>query len=628
MSDRERERVVRRPGRAGIALASLVAVALALLAPPPAEAGAPPVSENYRDRAHKFSLKVFRGYERVPLQPGEEENGGIVVRFADPKSKGQNVGTYDVEIEVVKIDTVNGGVGGGVTTGGDAGSGERNPYEEFLASRRPKSAWDATVSRMLRYSAMVGGGEPTLEQGEPDKEIESRDKPKIPGAIYKYSLPMPSRSGQSIELFMVLAVFKKDDVEYGIFMQCGGKLRKAYERSFERIAKSFQWFDDKAEDIESLDILDGVNISPKRRREIERGLVSTWDVIVSPKKNYIVVYNTDNGRNKLLATIIAERIEKIREQIYEVQFPPSQPIDAVSIVRICKDRNEYISYGAPGGSAGYWSSGDEELVFYDASPSKKPDDDTLAVLYHEAFHQYIYYSVGNVAPHSWFNEGHGDYYAGARYKGGKFRIEPFDWRVGTIRGAIVQGPRPVIEEKEGHRTYGAPGYTPLPDFVRFTQGEYYSYAGVSYAQGWSLVYFLREIVPKNRKYREKWGHILTTYFDVLKAEVNKDKDFNPFAPRPVDPGGDGDDGGDDGGDDDGGEDGGKDGPDKPPAPGGGPTDPPPADPDDPDAANNAPPPTGGFGPQAALDKAVTEAFKGVDWKEFEEAWMEGTKRGK
>ena len=266
----------------------------------------------------------------------------------------------------------------------------------------------------------------------------------------------------------------------------------------------------------------------------------------------------------------------------------------------------------------------EVLCIDDAST-----DDTLAVLYHEAFHQYIYYSVGNVAPHSWFNEGHGDYYAGAKYKGGKFKIEPFDWRVGTIKGAIVTGQRKVVKEENGRRQYdGNGGYTPLPDFVRFTQGEYYSYPGICYAQGWSLIYFLREIVPKNKKYNEKWGHILQVYFDTLKGEVKLDKDFGGFRPRPRkdDDDDDGDDG-DDGDDEDGGGDEGPgDGspPDTPPGDGGDGG----GDPDDPEAANSAPRPTGGFGPQAALDKAVNEAFKDVDWDEFEEAWREGTKRGK
>ncbi|MEZ6009563.1 MAG: hypothetical protein R3F05_17625 [Planctomycetota bacterium] len=609
-----------------LAIAALGAVLLA--GGGRAEAGAPPLSETYRDRAHKFSLKMFKGFERVPLQPGEEENRGMVVRFADPKSKGQARGTYDVEVEVVKIDTVEGGVGGGVTTGGgNEGLPDGLPPEIARALRgyRPKSAWDATIVHALSVSG-VEDDEMNELKDDPDKKIDSKDKPKIPGVLYKIERSVPSRFGDQISLFMVLAVFAKDNVEYGVYMTCGGKLRKSYESSFERIAKSFMWFDKKAEDIESRDCLDGVNISAKRRREIERGLVKGWDVVVSPKKNYVIVYNTNNGKNKLLAKIIAERIEAIREQVYEVQFPPSEPIEAVSIVRICKDRREYMSYGAPGGSAGYWSSGDEELVFYDASPSKKPDDDTLAVLYHEAFHQYIYYSVGNVAPHSWFNEGHGDYYAGAKYKGGKFKIEPFDWRVGTIKGAIVTGQRKVVKEENGRRQYdGNGGYTPLPDFVRFTQGEYYSYPGICYAQGWSLIYFLREIVPKNKKYNEKWGHILQVYFDTLKGEVKLDKDFGGFRPRPRKD--DDDDDGDDGDDEDGGGDEGPgDGspPDTPPGDGGDGG----GDPDDPEAANSAPRPTGGFGPQAALDKAVNEAFKDVDWDEFEEAWREGTKRGK
>lgn len=33
----------------------------------------------------------------------------------------------------------------------------------------------------------------------------------------------------------------------------------------------------------------------------------------------------------------------------------------------------------------------------------------------------------------------------------------------------------------------------------------------------------------------------------------------------------------------------------------------------------------GFGSEAALKKAVDEAFKGIDWVEFEKAWKESTK---
>jgi len=62
--------------------------------------------------------------------------------------------------------------------------------------------------------------------------------------------------------------------------------------------------------------------------------------------------------------------------------------------------------------------------------------DSLRVLYHEAFHQYIHYAVGDVAPHSWFNEGHGDYFAGHNYRGRKFKSDVFRWRTGIIANAL------------------------------------------------------------------------------------------------------------------------------------------------------------------------------------------------
>src|SRR4030095_1230319 len=131
-------------------------------------------------------------------------------------------------------------------------------------------------------------------------------------------------------------------------------------------------------------------------------------------------------------------------------------------------------YGGPPGTAGYWNDEAEELVFFDMDDRKDmADDNTLAVLYHEAFHQYIYYSVGNVAPHSWFNEGHGDYYAGAKYGTTRFTIEPFRWRVPVLKTALNQGPRSckVTKDAEGKETkvWGNTGYTPLKDLVEFSQ---------------------------------------------------------------------------------------------------------------------------------------------------------------
>ncbi len=168
-------------------------------------------------------------------------------------------------------------------------------------------------------------------------------------------------------------------------------------------------------------------------------------------------------------------------------------------MRVCKDKAEYHKYGGPGGSAGYWSPGDEELVFYQDKRNKK---DSLRVLYHEAFHQYIHYAVGKVAPHSWFNEGHGDYFAGHNYKGRNFVADVFRWRTGIISNAIARK-----------------SYVPLKDFLTYTQGQYYANPGLCYAQGWSLVYFLREVERRKiKKYKQYWG-LLDRYFAKIKANV-------------------------------------------------------------------------------------------------------------
>jgi hypothetical protein len=225
--------------------------------------------------------------------------------------------------------------------------------------------------------------------------------------------------------------------------------------------------------------------------------------------NYLIVYDKSLdspppvGHPRLVA-IVEKQLEAIRRDVYEEVFPAEKPIDAISVVKITQDPDQYAAYGAPGGSAGYWSWPAKELVFF---YDKTRGDLTLDVLNHEAFHQYIFYSVGQVSPHSWFNEGHGDYFAGYSLREGKFKQAKFDRRTDKIRGAI-----------EG-RTY-----VPLVEFLKFSQAQYYQRGGEprkggdvlqNYAQGWSLVWFLR--TTKDPKY----AGVLERYFDTLKVAVRE-----------------------------------------------------------------------------------------------------------
>src|SRR6185436_14954458 len=76
---------------------------------------------------------------------------------------------------------------------------------------------------------------------------------------------------------------------------------------------------------------------------------------------------------------------------------------------VFRDLKEYMASGAPPNTGGYYQDLTKKLVFY----RQPKDSDTLLVLYHEAFHQFLaYYLYG--AP-QWFNEGHGDYFGPSAY---------------------------------------------------------------------------------------------------------------------------------------------------------------------------------------------------------------------
>jgi len=182
-----------------------------------------------------------------------------------------------------------------------------------------------------------------------------------------------------------------------------------------------------------------------------------------------------------------------------------------SVVRVVKDQDSYFAYGGPPGSAGYWNSGSQELVVYDDQKGGGRRD-TWATLNHEAFHQYIFYFYGMLAPHYWYNEGTGDYYGGAEYNGKKYDIKPFQWRTGTIQQMLNED-----------------RYVPLKEFVRMPRSLYYGNSpygtdiGDHYAQGWSFVYFLRTGKGRAKGWKPAWDSILSTYLDTLGATGDLDK---------------------------------------------------------------------------------------------------------
>ncbi len=372
----------------------------------------------------------------------------------------------------------------------------------------------------------LGSGTEAPEEHEKSK---SSEKPSLPinsferwAAVHltdyaiKGSVKGKDRKGQTTRTIELATVDPNKTDEYAVAYEiaqsekhavillgfCGpldaAKQAKIWSYTFEHMVVSAP----ESADLEKLkrkyfhSELAGVDYRVQVRAKLVRG----WTAEDTP--HFIVVIHTPD--QPLVRKILAD-LEIMHAQ-YEKLFPPAKPIDAVSTVRICRDRGEYALYGGAPNTAGYWNWKTEELVLFDATVKDKNNrrpkvDGTFLVLYHEAFHQYIFYSTGELPPHSWFNEGTGDFFGGARVTDGKLaKIGPNPWRLKTIREAV-----------DANRAI------PWKQILHFEQPEYYDPSRVflCYAEGWSMIFFLRtsKVVARN----PRWSQILPEYFDALKS---------------------------------------------------------------------------------------------------------------
>ncbi len=345
-----------------------------------------------------------------------------------------------------------------------------------------------------------------VEDPKGRKEIALKGGGKAVARISEHSRAVARRGTEEIRGFFLLAEIATPERDYLLRFACDAKVADKQKPDFLQAIHSFRLIEvDEVLEEESAETLR--NLTPKeralRQAALSKVIKGWWS---DESAHYVYITNLKPNKRELLREVKTE-LELIR-RVYEKDFPApatattvdesgyarvteARGIEAVSLVRICADRDDYHQYGGPGGSAGYWNAGAEELVLY-AGVGK---DQLFAVLRHEAFHQYIYYCFGNIAPHSWYNEGYGDYYAGARREGRNFRIEPFRWRTETIRSAARAGT-----------------HVPLKDIIRYTQAQYYARPDLCYAEGWSLIYFLRQGAKDPR-----WREILPRYMSTLHA---------------------------------------------------------------------------------------------------------------
>lgn len=473
-----------------------------------------------------LSLPVARDYDAIPIQPTEE---WVILYFAEQEAfREAERKRFRPELRFVWID-------------------HPAPTGPLPAPEERESKVSKEIRTFERYMEVHWPG---MQLAEPREA-----KPRDDNESFEYDLtPSDARSRGWAR------TFRNPSRTIAIFGYCAEEDYDDQLDIWDTMTRKIDFFEPETEDLEKLEryYARGKYSHPKYRVKIRAQLVDGWKA--EDTENFIIAYSTPD---EPLIRLIKSELEAIRKQYVEL-FPPAREIDAVSTVRVCRDEAEYLKYGGAKGSAGYWNSVGRELVFYDNEGDGRAGSgkaDSRIVLYHEAFHQYVYYAVGEIAPHYWYNEGNGDYFSGALIKGGKVKkIGVNPWRVGFIQA--------VIEGQARH------GIVPLHELIEYERDRFYDYdqlkRGICYAQSWSLVYFLR--TSKVARRHETWSKILDVYFETLKQE---------YASRSVQS-----------------------------AEG--------------QVAQDAPVGEGSEIAKASRDAALEAAFSGVDLVELEEAWREYT----
>ena len=279
-----------------------------------------------------------------------------------------------------------------------------------------------------------------------------------------------------------------------------------------------------------------VDLDPKLRRPLLAKAVESiknlkeWGIFAT--KHFIVLYSAEpkkKAKARAFARHIASRMDEMHD-VYEKYFPPHKNMKKWwSVLRICRNRQEFNRYGGTGGGViGWFNPLSKELVIFNG----KSGFSVETVAYHEGWHQYAHFWFPGAHLHRWFDEGHGDFF-GSMIRKGKNRWVPAKSK---MRTANIKS---LVATKK---------FVPINAIVRWHTDKFYGPGAANYyAEGWAIVDFLRR-GRKTPYWKKEWAKILPTYIKV--ALETKD-----------------------------------------------------------------------------TDKAIEEAFKGVDWEKFQGAWIKYVKKG-
>ncbi len=442
----------------------------------------------YEDSENGFKFKPLKDWENIPVRDGMK-GAGVIARFSGGKSISVKTpaNTFmqaEVDLYIFRFDqpqAVTGSEGGGLRdrVGGEA---KRPQIEEI-------------IPRMFDFRDFKEEG-----MTKPIQEIEMK---KLKKGLEARHATWWANAADGFQIFLDAWTVRMDqyDIVWLYVLPDQRKDNKKYYKAFESSLKSVQ----VVETTEAVAAVgqDGSYEEQLNYHKAENEKVAGWTAIPTPSKKYIIATSSDD--KKFIEEVI-ERLEKSRD-IFEIDFPPTKEMTHVSVVRICASKDEFSKYGGnPDGVAGYFNLGSTELVLYDSKNTDRRE--TLAVMSHEAFHQYCHFLFDRSEAHRWFDEGHGDWYGAYEFKGKK--ATPTAHMPGRLDR--FPGIKTLVREER---------YKPIWVHINYDHVHWKRQGPRDtscYEQSWSIIYFLRRgsrgDVPK-KVWSKEYANIIPNYMSTL-----------------------------------------------------------------------------------------------------------------
>jgi hypothetical protein len=243
------------------------------------------------------------------------------------------------------------------------------------------------------------------------------------------------------------------------------------------------------------------------RQQVANSIKNMKDWWLAETENYIILSDL-TARHRLTVKEVQENIELLRGA-FEQFIPPQVEIRAVSVIRMFADSDQYKAYVGPqyAWSSGLWEGQKKELVI---RPCELADNKTqrevfLQVVFHEGFHQYIFYALDEVQTAPWFNEGHAEFFRTARINERRLEV-----REDEMAAKVLED---ILQRK-----------LDLPAFLHISYEQFYAKDEKTlqnnYVLAWAIVYYLRKgaVLEKPVVY----GDVLQKYIQA----VVKTRDMN------------------------------------------------------------------------------------------------------